>query len=119
MPEGLLPVRQTQFTQFIEENLAAMNGGEEVETFARLAQLAGVVQPSPGEVVQDSAGQVGIAGETKPNMGIIKAAAALAGGRALWMGKAGKLQWNVPAAAWDIIVQKYPEAAKALYKVPA
>lgn len=119
MPDGLLPVRQTQFTQFIEENLSAMNGGQEVETFARLAQLAGVVQPPPGEVVQDSTGQVGIAGETKPNMGIIKAAAALAGGRALWMGKAGKLQWNVPAAAWDIIVQKYPEAAKALYKVPA
>lgn len=119
MPDGLLPVRQTQFTQFIEENLSAMNGGEEVETFARLTQLAGVVQPAPGEVVQDSAGQVGIAGETKPNMGIIKAAAAMAGGRAIWMGKGGKLQWNVPAAAWDIIVQKHPDAAKALYKVPA
>lgn len=119
MPDGLLPVRETQFTQFIEENLAKMNGGEEVDTFALLQKLAGVVSVPDGEVSQDASGFVGIAGETKPNMGIIKAAAAMAGGRAIWMGKSGKLQWNVPAAAWDLIVQKHPDAAKALYKVPA
>lgn len=119
MPDGLLPVRETQFTQFVEEALTAMNNGEEVETFARLQELAGVVVVPDGAVVEDAAGIVGIAGETKPNMGIIKAAAALAAGRAVWMGKAGKMQWNVPAAAWDTIVQKYPEAAKKLYKVPA
>lgn len=119
MPDGLMPVRDSHFRDFIEENLTKMNNGEEVETFARLRELAGVVAPPAGEVAQNASGMIGISGETKPNMGIIKAAAAIAGGRAIWMGKSGKLQWNVPAAAWDIIVQKYPDAAKALYKVPA
>lgn len=119
MPDGLLPVRQSHFTQFIEENLAKMNGGEEVDTFARLLQLAGIVEQTDGEVVPDSKGMIGIAGETKPNMVYIKTAAAMAGGKAVWQGKAGKLQWNVPAATWDYLIKNNPEAAKALYKVPA
>jgi hypothetical protein len=38
-----------------------------------------------------------------------------AGGRATWMGQ--RLQWNVPAAAWDIIIKEKPEAAQELQTV--
>lgn len=118
-PDGLQPARRAQLVEYVEEQLTALNGGDEVETFARLQELAGVVAAPDGDVVADAGGIVGIAGDTKPNMGVIKAAAAAVGGRANWMGKVGKLQWNVPAKAWDYITENHPEAAKALYKVPA
>jgi predicted RNA methylase len=117
-PYEMAPGRRDEFIAMAEKELAIMNGGTYVQSFADLLELAGVkpIDTSvPSVTGLDPNAIIGITGRTKENIALIKSAAMRAGGRATWMGQ--RLQWNVPAAAWDIIIKEKPEAAQELQTV--
>lgn len=78
-------------------------------------------------VAVSGAGKVGLTGETMSRVVIngksqavkdwIKAASEEAGTRAKWRGD--QLQWDVTPQAWNILCDKYPDAAKLVNVVPA
>lgn len=68
--------------------------------------------PAPEDTDTDPMRIVGITGNTKAWKDQIKAAASMAGGRAIWDGDA--TCWNVPFAGWTRLIASYPRAEQEL-----
>lgn len=119
-PTDAIPERRDSLLSTIQRELAIMNDGEHLKEFSDLLELAGIqvdAGATPDAAGVDPNAIIGLTGQTKKNIDLIKRAAMRAGGRAVWLGK--RLQWNVPAKAWEIIIAEKPEAAQELQTVPA
>jgi N12 class adenine-specific DNA methylase len=110
--------RRDQLMVMIDRELTIINGGEPVTSFAKLWEMSGVKPVdlnTPGAAGLDPKALIGITGRTRENVELIKRASLQCGSVARFDLK--RLQWTVPAAAWDIIVKEKPEAAQELQTV--
>lgn len=120
----------------IAEQIAAANApAAPADAPAPAADVAAAPAPAPvvsaagtvNGVAVSGAGKIGLTGETMSRVVIngksqavkdwIKAASEDAGTRAKWRGD--QLQWDVTPQAWNILCDKYPDAAKLVNVVPA
>lgn len=109
--------RRNQFVGMVQDFIRASGDGTVNMPFDKLWEMAGVKTDESAAGAPSAGGLIGITGNTRANMDLIKRAAMQAGGRAQWVG--AKVQWNVPAAAWDILMKMKPELATELQSVPA
>jgi N-6 DNA Methylase/Helicase conserved C-terminal domain len=111
--------RQEQFAKMVEAELLILNGGQPVESFQRINELAGVVvapvMPDTVPVAEgELSGTVAIRGKTLANKDLIKQASAVVGGAPKWNKNGGDGYWAIPAAGWAWIKTNHPEVASQL-----
>jgi N-6 DNA Methylase/Type III restriction enzyme, res subunit len=111
--------RQEQYAKIVEAELLIMNGGQPIESFQRIKELAGVsappavivsVQTDPGQLT----GTVAIRGKTQANKDLIKRSAGVVGGTYRFVKNGGDAYWTIPAAGWAWIKKDHPEVAEQL-----